>query len=309
MSRVDDDFQARKLVEQLALKKANEEKQAQKKQGESVFASRLTQSKPQQAQAEVRKESRSVAQEAFDRLMAKAGKGTSAEAQTARERPQMMGGRLQQAEQQKTQHTSQDDASRLTRQGQQQEVKQESSRETRTQHDERGKSLQQSSERSALAADGKAAGLRAEGDGDRGGQGGSDSQREQGGGQKDGSLAAASFRFNPALMAPTPVAQPRETSNSDRLRAIANEIAQKIVERVRVGTNKAGASEFQIDLRGNVLGGLSIKISARNGKINAAFQGADREVMKLLRSNTEQLRTTLTGRGLTLGDVSFEDRA
>lgn len=307
MSRVDDDFQARKLMEQLALKKANEEKQLQKQQGESVFAAKLSQSKPQEA--EVRKETRSVAQEAFDRLMAKAGKGSSSEAQAARERPQVMGSRLQQTEQKQTQGTAQDDASRLVQHGQQKEVKQEASRETRTQHEDRGKGLQQTSDRSALAADGKAEGLRAEGDRGKGGQSGSDSQKDQGGGQKDGSLAAASFRFNPALMAPTPVARPRETSNSDRLRAIATEIAQKIVERVRVGTNKAGASEFQIDLRGNVLGGLSIKISARNGKINAAFQGADREIMKLLEANTEQLRTTLTGRGLTLGDVSFEDRA
>lgn len=307
MSRVDDDYQARKLMEQLALKKANEQKHIQKQQGESVFAAKLSQSKPQEA--EVRKENRSVAQEAFDRLMARAGKGSSGEAQAARERPQVMGSRLQQTEQKQTQGTAQDDASRLVQHGQQKEVKQESARETRTQHEERGKGLQQTSDRSALAADGKAEGLRTEGDQNRGGQGGSDSQKDQGGGQRDGSLAAASFRFNPALMAPTPVARPRETANSDRLRAIANEIAQKIVERVRVGTNKAGASEFQIDLRGNVLGGLSIKISARNGRINAAFQGADREVMKLLEANTEQLRTTLTGRGLTLGDVSFEDRA
>lgn len=306
MSRVDDDYQARKMMEQLALKKANEQKHIQKQQGESVFASKLSQSKPQEA--EVRKETRSMAQEAFDRLMAKAGKGSSSEAQAARERPQMAGSRLQQTEQKQTQGTVQDDTSRLVQHGQQKEVKQESARETRTQHEDRGKGLQQTSDRSALAADGKAEGLRAEGDKGGGGQSGSDSQRE-GGGQKDGNLAAASFRFNPALMAPTPVARPRETANSDRLRAIANEIAQKIVERVRVGTNKAGASEFQIDLRGNVLGGLSIRISARNGKINAAFQGSDREVMKLLEANTEQLRTTLTGRGLTLGDVSFEDRA
>ncbi|QSQ18676.1 flagellar hook-length control protein FliK [Pyxidicoccus parkwayensis] len=133
-----------------------------------------------------------------------------------------------------------------------------------------------------------------------------------GGGGKDkkegGTEMGPGFRFNPALMAPVPVAKPKDTAGSERLRALASEIAQKIVERIRVGTNAAGNAEFQIDLRGDVMSGLSIKVSARNGKISATFSGTNREVLKQLEEAGEGLRTALSGRGLRLEDLKFEAR-
>lgn len=131
-----------------------------------------------------------------------------------------------------------------------------------------------------------------------------------GGGGKDkkegGTEMGPGFRFNPALMAPVPVAKPKDMAGSERLRALASEIAQKIVDRIRVGTNAAGNAEFQIDLRGDVMSGLSIKVSARNGKISATFSGTNREVLKQLEAHSEGLRTALGGRGLRLEDLKFE---
>jgi flagellar hook-length control protein FliK len=106
-----------------------------------------------------------------------------------------------------------------------------------------------------------------------------------------------------------PVAKPKPTAGSERLRAIANEIAQKIVERVRVGTNAAGNAEFQIDLRSDVLSGLSIKLSAKNGKIHAVFSGGDRDVLKMLEEQREGLKNALAGRGLTLEDLRIEAKS
>lgn len=308
MSRVDDDHNARRIQEQIALKRADEQKRAEKRSEDSLFSKRLSTAKPQEAmpQQEMRGEKRSVAQEAFDRLRAKSGQGTSQEATTARDK--QTGGRLQQTDQQQQTMFKGRAETSHTQNARNAEVRRDGDRETKTTQDDRSKSITQNADRQALAADGKAEGLRT--DGQRGGGGGGaggDGNDQGGSGERE--AAAASFRFNPALMAPAPVARPRETTNSDRLRQIANEIAQKIVERVRVGTNSTGAAEFQIDLRGNVLSGLSIKISAKNGKINATFKGSDQDVMKLLKENSQQLRTTLAGRGLTLGDVSFEDRA
>lgn len=144
-------------------------------------------------------------------------------------------------------------------------------------------------------------------DADAGGGKGSGGGKDK----KDGGSEsiAPGFRFNPALMAPVPVAKPKGTAGSERLRALATEIAQKIVDRVRVGTNAAGNAEFQIDLRGDVLSGLSIKVSARNGKISATFSGSNREVLKQLEGASEGLRSALSGRGLRLEDVRFEAKA
>ncbi|MFP2932842.1 flagellar hook-length control protein FliK [Pyxidicoccus sp. 3LG] len=148
----------------------------------------------------------------------------------------------------------------------------------------------------------KGAAIRADADAGGGkGSGGGGKDKKEGGAEM-----APGFRFNPALMAPVPVAKPKDTAGSERLRAIATEIAQKIVERVRVGTNAAGNAEFQIDLRGDVLSGLSIKVSAKNGKISAVFSGSNREVLKMLEEQRDGLKTALGGRGLKLEDVKFE---
>ena len=134
---------------------------------------------------------------------------------------------------------------------------------------------------------------------------GSDSSQ---GDQKQGS-ASPGFRFNPALMAPVPVAKPKGTASSERLRALATEIAQQIVERVRVGTDRSGRAEFQIDLRSEVLAGLSIRISAGDGKIQASFSSSDRAVAALLRKNADGLKMALGRRGLRLEELLIEERS
>jgi hypothetical protein len=110
-------------------------------------------------------------------------------------------------------------------------------------------------------------------------------------------------------MSPIPVAKKNETSRSEQLRRLAAEIAQRIVERVRVGTDASGIPEFQIDLRRDVLMGLSIRISAGGGVIRASFSGTDREALRLLRDNAEDLKQALGSRGLTLAELRIEDRA
>jgi hypothetical protein len=154
-------------------------------------------------------------------------------------------------------------------------------------------------------------GLRGDGDlrgdaegGDGNGSGSGADERERPTAQPTPGL-----RFNPALLAPVPVAMKKETGRSEPLRALAAEIAERIVDRVRVGTNAAGMAEFQIELRSDVLTGLSIRISAGAGIIRASFSGTDREVLKLLRNNAEALKHALAGRGLTLGELRIEERA
>ncbi len=154
-------------------------------------------------------------------------------------------------------------------------------------------------------AEGKGDASELKSDADKGGQQG-------GGGGKDegkGGAGAPGFRFNPALMAPVPVAQKKDVSGSERLRKIANELAQKIVERVRVGTNALGRAEFQIDMRSDVLSGLTVKVSSHQGKIKAVFSGSDRDVLKLIEQQGEALQAALSARGLSLEEFKVEARA
>lgn len=155
---------------------------------------------------------------------------------------------------------------------------------------------------------------------DRGGKtspsGDSGPERDCGSGGEEGEKRRAEtrtdpamgFRFNPALMAPVPVAKRREASSSERWRAVAAEIGQKIVERVHIGTNAAGLPEFQIDLRSDVLAGLSIRISGGQSQVHALFSGSDPAVLRLLRQNAERLKEALGKRGLTVGELRIEER-
>ncbi len=151
-------------------------------------------------------------------------------------------------------------------------------------------SSSEASQASATQGKGDKGELRVGADKGGGGQGGSNKDG------KDGQPAMApGFRFNPALMAPVPVAKQKEASGSERLRKVANELAQKIVEKVRVGTNAAGKAEFQIDLRSNVLSGLSVKVSVQNGKIKATFSGSDHDVLKMIEEQSDTLKNGAVG--------------
>ena len=324
MSRVEDDRQAQRAAERLVQeKRLQEAKNKQRQEGESTFSKLVQQQKTQQSQTQQRQGlAKSVLahlqQEGEAALLGKtkaeqrgeAGRGLLRQAgKTFDERVQQQrsgeGERRVAGRQSDAAQAGQAAEGRQMDHGlsrSQAESRLEDAQSTHESHEERGEALSKGSESAsgAQASRGKGS-LKADADGG-GKQGGGEGQ-----GKKDGGAEfAAGFRFNPALMAPVPVAKPKPASGSERLRAIANEIAQKIVERVRVGTNAAGHAEFQIDLRGDVLSGLSIKLSAKNGKIKAVFSGSDRDVLKMLEEQREGLTQALAGRGLTLEDLRVE---
>ncbi|MFL5351355.1 flagellar hook-length control protein FliK [Archangium sp.] len=293
MSRVEDDRQAQRAAERLVQEKHLQESKAkQRQEGESAF-SRLVQQQKAAAQQPAQKPpaQQNLGQSVLARLKQEGKSGELRGKQNEAGKPE---GQATQARKQEQGVTQTRTESRST-----------DAKVTDETLDERGEAFTQDGDKAALGAmAGREAkgSLKSNADGG-GGKGGDGKDKEK------GSELAAGFRFNPALMAPVPVAQPKPTSGSERLRAIANEIAQKIVERVRVGTNAAGNAEFQIDLRNDVLKGLSIKLSTKNGKIHATFSGNDREVLKMLEEQRETLKKALAGRGLTLEELKVEAKS
>lgn len=335
MSRIDDDRQAQRVAERLALQKREAELKAKEKaQADSAF-SKLVGKGVQEKAAQQAKQV-STAQSAIARLKAEMG-----EAQTeATHFDHAMGEAASKS----------DDTSRAAHANARQKLGEKSVNERYQTAQNQG----QEASTSARASDELAGGMAAKGRSEEGiatgrasegrsadskktsealeekgaanvGKGGkvlgqkgdlkadSDTGKGSGGGgQKDGKQdgnpggVPSGFRFNPALMAPVPVAQKRDMAGSERLRRIANEIAQKIVEKVRVGKNAAGAAEFQIDLRSNVLSGLSIKVQSQAGKISMIFSGSDKDTLKYIEEQVEGLKESLTSRGLKLADLKFE---
>jgi hypothetical protein len=140
---------------------------------------------------------------------------------------------------------------------------------------------------------------------DGGGKGASDEGKESGSKDQKG----AAFKMPPmALMAPPPLARPKDAGGAARMSSVTKEIVEKIVSRVLVGTNEKGVPEFRIDLKSSALKGLSIKVSGgRGGKIRAVFSGSDREVLKALKQGQGGLREALAAKGLSLEEILFED--
>lgn len=330
MSRVEDDREAARLAAKLAEARRNEEVQKNKKAQESSAFSKLVGKQKEQAQTA---QQDGLARSAIAELL------ESAEAEQMSEAAQQQAAQGQRGQEsqfksrlgaksfeQKGRAAGKEEGSRAEQgrvsdnQGQAQAASARSSDSSSSAKSAEGRSgdskvsrehLDERKEANDSAAMGRAAGAGGKGgkgelktDADKGGGG------QQGGGkdQKDGGGMGPGFRFNPALMAPVPVAAKKDVTGSERLRKVANELAQKIVERVRVGTNAAGKVEFQVDLRSDVLAGLSVKVSANNGKITAVFQGSDKDVLKMLEEHEDALKEALSARGLKLEDFKIEAR-
>lgn len=331
MSRVEDDRDAARVAARLAEAKRAEESQRNKKAAENNAFSKLVQGQKKEAQ---QAQESNLAKSAIAQLLEAAEAGQTELAQAAEKGQEgktaesafksklgEKGQDLKRTGNARTESRQGDKLKAAEDQGQAQTTagrsadqasstkgaeSRKADAKTSTERLEERKEASESSSSSSTAAAGSAKGEKGDlkTDADKGGG-------QQGGGdKKDGNAAAANpgFRFNPALMAPVPVAKTKEASGSERLRKVAAEVAQKIVERVRVGTNAAGKVEFQIDLRSDVLSGLSVKISAHNGKIKAVFQGNDKDVLKLIEEQREALTAALGQRGLSLEDFKIEAR-
>ncbi|MHA7632635.1 flagellar hook-length control protein FliK [Corallococcus sp. M7] len=298
MSRVDDDRDAARLAERMIQERKLAEAKTQKRlQGESVFSKLVQQGQAEQAQP---KQAQELKQPLGKQVLARLAQGQGktfdeklAQKETAFAKP----GESTQGAQQSQRNSESQSLSKGGEARKSEVVEEKRSTDVREgdMNKAEGQASRLSQEKGELKIDVNAGG-------GKGAGGGGSKEKDDKGAQ----MAGAGFRFNPALMAPVPVAKPKDTAGSERLRAMANEIAQKIVERVRVGTNAAGNAEFQIDLRGDVLNGLSIKVSAKNGKISAVFSGNDRDTLKMLEEQSDGLRSALGGRGLALENLRFE---
>ncbi len=338
MSRVDDDRDAARVAARLAEQKRTEEgKKSEKAQQNQTFKklvgkqSEAATAQGQQGKAEKNQQKESVGRSAIAHLL----ESSEAQGQEAAQHldksqqqpPSAFKGRLgaKAFEEKVTAHarpdgehaqklkTESDQGAQQTMAGKQAEQSGAAQRSEGRTADAKvsNERLEERKEASDASSASQTQGAQGKGDkgdlkvsADKGGSGGQGDSKD-----KDGAQAMGpGFRYNPALMAPVPVAKTKEASGSERLRKVANELAQKIVERVRVGTNAMGKVEFQIDLRNDVLKGLSVKISSSNGKITAVFQGADKDVMKLLEEQEDALKKALASRGLSLENFKIEAR-
>lgn len=81
---------------------------------------------------------------------------------------------------------------------------------------------------------------------------------------------------------------------------IPQELIEKIANAVQVAMAADGRTELVISLKGTMLDGVTLKVTARKGKVNCTFEGCDKQLGNLIESSKGELMRQLGKRGLEL---------
>lgn len=110
--------------------------------------------------------------------------------------------------------------------------------------------------------------------------------------------------FQQAVALVAPGAKTEQTGASKKA-LIPQEILDQIVSQVDVGVNAKGLTQMTVELKGSILNGASMNISAKNGKVFISFSGLDKESKALLKSSRKALADKLSAKHLTLAELDL----
>lgn len=112
---------------------------------------------------------------------------------------------------------------------------------------------------------------------------------------------------DPTLASSAPGAAPLQSSQpTPSAPRLPDAMIQEMVKRVLVGTNTEGDSQFHIEFKDDVLGGVRLEVSTSNGKINAKFITDDVNISRLLKASEGQLSRAFGHKGLNLARLEVE---
>lgn len=122
------------------------------------------------------------------------------------------------------------------------------------------------------------------------------------GGSKDSGAGGDKL---PGQGAPMTQAQAQQVQTAQKTEGAAGarlppDVLQSIVDKVFVGMNKAGLSEFHIQFKDDVLAGSSLKVSAKDGKVSATFTTTNANVKRLIESSEGELARAFGNKGMSL---------
>lgn len=81
------------------------------------------------------------------------------------------------------------------------------------------------------------------------------------------------------------------------------QMVEQIVQDVRLGINEHGLAEFQFDLKSDVLDGLKLKISTKDGQVYATFIAENVHVKDTIDQSAQELVKALQNKGLDVANI------
>jgi len=84
---------------------------------------------------------------------------------------------------------------------------------------------------------------------------------------------------------------------------LSQQVLNKIIQYVRMGINRKGEKEIQIDLHERIFRGLKLRIIARGGKVNVTFNASDKKGREVLEKNKDGILKALQEKGIEVDDI------
>ena len=100
------------------------------------------------------------------------------------------------------------------------------------------------------------------------------------------------------------LAQAMKGATAAEQAALSQKILNLLVQYVRVGINKKGEKEIQVDLHERIFRGLKLRVVARNGKVAVHFKTSDAQGRRALEGNTSALRDALSKKGIEVDEIA-----
>jgi hypothetical protein len=103
---------------------------------------------------------------------------------------------------------------------------------------------------------------------------------------------------------PESVQAAQAPKRASEVHQLTQELIDKIVSAIHTAHVADGRTEMHIDLKGTLLDGVRLKVSAENGKVKCSFEGCDKSLKNLIESSKGALMRGLSKRGLSLVSLS-----
>lgn len=87
--------------------------------------------------------------------------------------------------------------------------------------------------------------------------------------------------------------------------ALTQQVLDKIVQYVRIGINREGDKEIQLDLHQKIFRGLKLRVIAREGKVGVHFHTADKKGREVFEKNSDAIRDALAKKGIEVDELTI----
>ncbi len=176
--------------------------------------------------------------------------------------------------------------------------------------EKKGDTRQRGEEGSSKIADHKVVGKAALGQGDKGGGGG-----DKGGGFESAlgrrslskQLTKAGARSIPVDLQSkfaARLAQAARGTDASRQAALTQQVLNKLVQYVRMGINRAGEKEIQVDLHEKIFRGLKLRVTTKGGKVGVHFRTADARGREVFEQQSDAIKSALAAKGIEVAELT-----